>query len=234
MGFPIAILGLFIIAFLLAGLVTGIALLAAGLARKRKGVWVSGLVVLLISLGIIVALGIAGALMFLVVRRSTRAVAPPVAVSGPQTMPTQIVLADATPTTTEIALAMPPDVFAPLSVRLRDKSSIVISMAGVNHRAEISVESESDFQPILSKYYEKATWDQVAPLIKAPVFGYDDRFWAASRLRKFECYRRIKTGPEDPPRPTSLCYDRKGGQVYCAWFEPLRATANDPDPPAGQ
>jgi len=60
-----AVFGLLFIALVVAGVITGIALLVAGLAKKRRGVWVTGLVLLLCSVGIVIALGTVGVLIYL-------------------------------------------------------------------------------------------------------------------------------------------------------------------------
>ena len=45
-------------ALLLAGLITGLVLLIIGLVRRRRGVWIGGLVTLLVALGLMSGVGV--------------------------------------------------------------------------------------------------------------------------------------------------------------------------------
>ena len=188
-AFPVAILGLLLVAFLLAGLV-----------------------LLLISLGLTVALGTAG-LLFFVAARPT--LSPGRSGSRRQTMPQTITVTTARTTTVESALALPPGLSAPASARMLYSSATFDG--GLKARAVIQV--ESDIQPVLTGYYEKVSWERVAALMTVPHLNPYDSDWTAARLAKLECYRRTRAGSQDPTRQTALCYDRQAGRVYCGWIQ---------------
>lgn len=237
-AFPGFVLVFLFIAILAAGVITGIALLAAGLAGKRRGMWITGLVMLLCSMGIVVALGIVGVLMFFVAGRSTTparravAAAPPVAVSPPRAVPASQPRAVNRPVTVAEALALPSGVKAPRSARILSRGTSFRNGKTAKRRAMIQV--GPDIQPVLTTYYEKVSWDRIATLMTMPHLIRGDRNWAPSHLAGLECYRRSKADAQDPARRTGLCYDRQAGRVYCAWMEDPQAIPNDTNPPAGQ
>ena len=212
--FSFAILGALFAGLVFAGFVTGIILLIIGLAKHRRGLWVGGLVVLLIALGIAAALVVVGGLFFFTGRTVSRSASGPRGVYVRQAQPASTgypgELADLV-----TVFALGADAVAPI-VQSTPYYSERTDGSGVKGR--MVVETGPEIDPTFEQYFKRVEWDQVQEMMThAHTRGGGAGNWDTGVLSKAECYLRTTTDQQGRQVTVAVCYDRKAKRLYCAW-----------------
>ncbi|KPK83675.1 MAG: hypothetical protein AMJ81_07645 [Phycisphaerae bacterium SM23_33] len=202
-------------ALLLAALPVGIILLIIGLARRRRGMWIGGLVTLIVAVVMMGALAASGFLMFFFraprVRfsRSTSSVRT----SSVRTSTVRTSGADLTGEMARELLGLPAGAEVP------EGGTVVESVAVSDSRSgEISygvLDVPEGFEALLNEHCEKAAWEDV----KGPMTFVNRRNpglgqWSPELLEDPLCYRKKLEPSQGGPREVFICYDQLDRRLY--------------------
>jgi hypothetical protein len=197
---PAFLLGL----LLLAGLLVGIILLITGLIGRRRGMWIGGLVTLIVAVVMMVALAASGILMFYGVRGRTFSQSRSVVrASG----------ADLTGEKARDLLGLPADVEVPEGGTVVE--SVTVSDSKVGKTSYVVLDVPEGFEALLNEHCEKAAWDDVkGPMTfvnrRNPALGQ----WLPEFVEDLLCYRKELRGQADGPREVFICYDGLDRRLY--------------------
>jgi len=193
-------------AVLLAGVVAGIVLIVLGAVKRRRGVLIAGVVVLVATGAIMLATGMLAGFMFYAVSApvSTRA---PVAVA-PRPAEMTVDVGDVP------QAAAVEDILGLRAVATDPPELRLISRGGDARLLHCTARVGAGFETALQWHFEKTTW----PEARRAAAGHGDfdpvKLWPAADLDRLPCHRR-RFDANGRRHVAHVLYDAKARMIYC-------------------